>query len=202
MAVLMALAIIALPMMFDMERPEQVRVTEEIPPRPVLPAVQPVEPKPVETLDKAPVPVSDMYSLKGPAEPVLASPSDKPALAKPEVAKPEVAKPEVAKPELAKPKPAAVMPAAPGGKLDDRNMPEGWVVQVAAMSDQAKADIMIKQLREKGFRSFSMPGRTSTGKAVRVFIGPKLDKAEAMKIKQSVDATMGLQTMVVPYSVK
>ena len=66
-AVLTAIAVITLPMIFDTERPLGVQVQETMPPAPEYPAVAMPEPKPVELpADRPtaePVPVSDMYAM-------------------------------------------------------------------------------------------------------------------------------------------
>lgn len=210
----MGIAIIALPMMFDMERAAPVKVLETIPPRPMLPTVPQVPATPPQPLQQNPVPVRDMYALPAPSGEAMVS-SDQESAAPtapittttPPVSEP-VVKPATPANKTAKaPAPAAatklVPPTPPAtNKLGANGMPQAWVVQVAAMSDQTKANVMIQQLRAKGFTAFPVPGKIGNANTVRVFIGPKLDKAQAMKVKQSVDQAMGLQTMVVPYSAR
>lgn len=219
-AVLTALAIIALPLMFDLERPAPIKVTEEMPLPPPIPEIKHEMPKPPEPLQADPVPVSDMYALNGKAEavqPVAGESVPPPVAVQDPAAQTSTAQistgsaptgtqpaknPVKPAPQLKPTEPLPAVPPAPGGKLDAKGVPEAWVVQVAAMSDQAKANIMIKQLKDKGFTAFAVAGKAGNSNTVRVFIGPKLDKAAAMKIKQSVDKTMGLQTMVVPFSAR
>lgn len=197
-AVLTALAIIALPLMFDLERPAPIKVTEEMPLPPPIPDIKHEMPVPTEPLQADPVPVADMYALNGKPEEV--SPPAGESVAPP--APPVTAPPAKPAPQLKPTEPLPPVPPAPGGKLDAKGVPEAWAVQVAAMSDQSKANIMIKQLKDKGFTAFAVAGKAGNSNTVRVFIGPKLDKAAAIKIKQSVDKTMGLQTMVVPFNAR
>lgn len=209
-AVLMAIAIIALPMMFDVERAAPVKVLETVPPRPVLPAVPQVPATPPQPLQQAPIPVRDMYAL--PDKPAAPSPQEQESVAPAATVASSAAPPAVVtnkKPLSAStpavPSAVATKPSstpAPAGKLGANGVPQAWAVQVAAMSDQGKANVMIQQLRAKGFTAFSVPGKMGNASTVRVFIGPKLDKAQAMKTKQAVDQAMGLQTMVVPYSAR
>jgi DedD protein len=222
-AVLMTLTVVALPLMFDMERAAPIRVTETMPPRPELPAIKHEMPKLVEPLQANPVPVADMYALNGDADPEALSPIEgegvvpKTVVPKTDIAVKEVAAKPVVSPiavqtavnqvepgKAASAKPVTTplppVPAAPGGKLNSKGVPEAWAVQVAAMSDKTKADLMIKQLKDKGFAAFAVAGKTANGSTVRVFIGPKLDKAAAVNVKKSVDQAMGLQTMVVPFA--
>lgn len=200
-AVLAALAVITLPMVFDTRRPDAVRVPEIIPAQPNLPNIVVAEPQPVAPLDATPpVPVSEMYHLDG----EKAVPTDDVSQVAPApVAQPASSATAVkgaAAQTSAKPLPP--VPPAPGGKLNTAGMPEAWVVQVAAMSDKKKADALIAQLKLNGQPAFSAVTHGEKGDTIRVFIGPKLDKAKAVHIKQQVDKDMGLQTMVVPFAPK
>ncbi len=201
-AVLTAIAVITLPMIFDTERPPGVQVQETMPPAPEYPAVAMPEPKPVElpadrpTAD--PVPVSDMYAMnndqQADADSVPATPATTSSAATPAVANPKTASSSAAS--------LPPLPAAPGGKLDASGIPESWVVQVAAMSDRSKADALIAKLKLNGYAAFAHTTHDSAGDTIRVFVGPKIDRAQAVKIKQKIDREMSLQTMVKPFSPK
>jgi DedD protein len=191
-AVLTAIAVITLPMIFDTERPLGVQVQETMPPAPEYPAVTMPEPKPVElpadrpTAD--PVPVADMYAMN----------NDRPVDA--DAAPPTT--PAVANPKVTSTTSLPPLPAAPSGKLDASGIPESWVVQVAAMSDRSKADALIAKLKLNGYAAFAHTTHDSAGDTIRVFVGPKIDRAQAVKIKQKIDREMSLQTMVKPFSPK
>lgn len=196
-AVLTAIAVITLPMIFDTERPPGVQVQETMPPAPDYPAVTMPEPKPVElpadrpTAD--PVPVSDMYAMNNdqPADVDSAPTSTSPATSS-----------AVTTPKTSAAANLPPLPAAPGGKLDASGIPESWVVQVAAMSDRSKADALIAKLKSNGYAAFAHTTHDSAGDTIRVFVGPKIDRAQAVKIKQKIDREMSLQTMVKPFSPK
>jgi DedD protein len=192
-AVLAALAVITLPMIFDTERPPGVQVQETMPPAPEYPAVTMPEPKPVELpADRPagdPVPVADMYPM---GDESAVTSTDEPAAVMP-VAPTKSAPQSTALPAL---------PASPGGKLDANGVPQSWVVQVAAMSDPKKADSLIADLKLKGYPAFTHLTHDSGGDTIRVFVGPKLDKAQAVKTKQKLDREMSIQSMVKPFSPK
>ena len=190
-AVLTALAVITLPLIFDTERAPGVQVQETIPVAPEYPEVVTPEPKPVELpADRPvgePVPVADMYAMN----------SDQPADANDSLdAAPVAAAIPAATTSL------PPLPAAPGGKLDASGVPESWVVQVAAMSDRSKADALIAKLKLNGHAAFAHTTHDSAGDVIRVFVGPKLDRAQAVKTKKKIDREMSLQTMVKPFSPK
>ncbi len=224
-AVLAAVAIITLPLIFDTERESAVQVPERIPPRPDMPAVtmpapQPV-PAPADRPPGEPVPVDQMYGM---ADDQPADTSDIPlggvaddslvaiapgAAQVPTATAPEPAEPVTApaapvvpppppeQPAVAKPAPPpAPLPPAPVTKLDASGMPQGWVVQVAAMSDRKKADTLVAKLKLNGHAAFTHVSRDAKGETIRVFVGPKADKAQAVRTKQQIDSEFGLQTMV------
>jgi DedD protein len=224
-AVLTALAVITLPLIFDTGRPPAVQVTEVIPPAPETPAVAMPEPQPVElpadrpTAD--PVPVGEMYQMADkPADTsatvdgapvdgaVPASPdgmespvqATTPAVEKPvPVSKPLPAKPVAPKtPAVTDKKPLPPLPAAPGTKLDAHGLPESWVVQVAAVSDASKADSLVAELKLNGYAAFT---RKQDG-TIRVLVGPKAYKADAARLKQQLDREMKTQSMLKPFAAK
>ncbi|HQQ63952.1 MAG TPA: SPOR domain-containing protein, partial [Pseudomonadales bacterium] len=98
------------------------------------------------------------------------------------------------------PKPLPPVPAAPGGKLNAANMPEAWVVQVGAVNDKKKAEAMIAELKLNGHPAFSTVTHSDKGDTIRVFVGPKLDKAKANQLRQRIDTDMGVKSMVVPFA--
>lgn len=214
-AVLTALAVITLPMVFDTRRPESVKVSETIPAQPTLAPVEVQEPKPVPLLDggadgKAPVAVADMYHLDAdkPAEVDPAVETEQPVIAdKPVdvsqqpsvVSKTAPATPKTPIPDL---KPLPPVPPAPGGKLNAANMPEAWVVQVGAVNDKKKAEAMIAELKLNGHPAFSTVSHGDKGDTIRVFVGPKLDKAKANQLRQRIDQDLGVKSMVVSFTPK
>jgi DedD protein len=204
-AVLAALAIITLPLIFDTERAPGVQVPEAVPPQPVYPAVVVEEPRPVAPPPDRPAGesalVSDMYPLNNDAPPSAAD--TVPVAPPPAAPTPAPAKPAVTNPAAAQTQTAAALPplpAAPVAKLDASGVPESWVVQVAAMSDRSKADALVARLKLNGYAAFTHVTRDSAGEVSRVFVGPKLERAQAVKIKQKIDREMSLQTMVKPFS--
>lgn len=246
-AVLTALAVITVPLIFDTGRPPSVQVTETIPTPPTAPAVDMPAPQPVELPAERPaaepVAVGDMYQMAG--EPPAATDdgaaaaagsatTTTTALTSGTVTSPDAAldadatepssgdsppapktAPPVAEtlasvgskavtrpPQPAKPAPAPapvkkpVTPSsAPAGKLDKHGLPESWVVQVAAVSDAAKADSLVAELKLNGYAAFTR----KQGDTTRIFVGPKADKAQATRLKAQLDRDMHVQSMVKPY---
>lgn len=225
-AVLTALAVITLPLIFDTSRPPVVQVPEAIPIAPQQPRITMPEPQPVELPAEAgePQPVGEMYTLDGEnagdtsvadqdktaevnetvVDPAQSVPAPEPAPAPVAPTKSEPVPPPAPAPKTPpKEKPPTVAkapPTSPAAKLDTRGVPESWVVQVAAVTDRKKADSLVAQLTLEGHSAFTRSSRDSKGETIRVFVGPKMDKAQAQRIKKQIDSEHGYQSMVKPFS--
>ncbi|WP_019408126.1 SPOR domain-containing protein [Pseudomonas psychrophila] len=190
--VLIALAVIFLPMLFsrqDEERQIQVDVPTA-PQMPVMPEVK-VEPVPVpepQVIAEEPVP---------PVEPEVVAPH-KPATA-------PVA-PVVSKPAVAATKPPAVTPAqavaqAPAKldttqkRVDPNGLPISWSIQLVSLSNRASADTLQKTLRNQGYNAYVR----SSGGMNRVFVGPLLERAEADRLRDVLDKQQNLKGFVVRF---
>ncbi|MCC7516783.1 MAG: SPOR domain-containing protein [Pseudomonadales bacterium] len=202
-AVLAAIALVTVPMIFDTERTAGVQVPESMPPMPVVtpivtPEAQPV-PLPADRPTPEPVPVADLYSADREPSTPITDDSPPPVQAEPQPAKP-LAPAASTNAAATNKKPIPPVPAAPGGKLNAHGTPEAWVVQVAALSDQKKINALVASLKLNGHTVFTRTTTDSKGKTTRVFVGPKLDKAQALKLKQQIDAEQKLNSMVKPFS--
>jgi len=170
------------PVQAEAQAPTPVPVAQPEPAKPVVtaPAAKPVV--------EAAVPVVDSEA----APPKKAAP-EKPAVASKPVAKPAVVeKPVVAdkpavteKPKLAeKPKPATKGAA-------------GFVVQVAALNDPAKAKQMRDQIAAAGMKAYTEVVPTAKGNVTRVRAGPFAARGDADKARDKLKA-LGLSGNVVP----
>lgn len=75
---------------------------------------------------------------------------------------------------------AAVAPAPVATADPDPALPQAWVVQVARLNAQSKANALAEKLRARGYRATV----TGSGDSWRVIIGPELDKAVAESVKR------------------
>ncbi|KRP60382.1 SPOR domain-containing protein [Pseudomonas trivialis] len=190
--VLVALAVIFLPMLFS-RQDEQRQVVVEAPAAPQAPAVPQVQvepvvvPEPQALPEDEPVPVEEPAAA--PSAPVQQSvPVVKPA---PAVA----AKPATPTPA---PKPVAPQPAAPGkpdvgqSRIDPNGLPISWSIQVASLGNREGADALQKKLRSQGYNAYI---RSADGKN-RVFIGPLIERAEADRLRDLLDRQQNLKGFV------
>ncbi|MDU8423935.1 SPOR domain-containing protein [Pseudomonas syringae pv. actinidiae] len=172
--VLIAIAVIFLPMLFTRED-ETRQVQVEAPSAPHAPAAPQVKVDPVpvpepQVLPQEPVPGdADMGSNnQPPAMPIAPAPTA-PATA-----------------------PAV---AAPATGVDANGLSISWSVQLASMSNRANADNLQKTLRTQGYNAYI---RTADG-VNRVFVGPLIERAEADRLRDQLDKQQKLKGIVVRF---
>jgi DedD protein len=197
--VLVALAVIFLPMLFS-RQDEQRQVVVEAPASPQAPAVPQVQvepvvvPEPQALPEEEPVPTDeDLAAQPAPSMPVQPSvPVVKPAPAAPAVA---------AKPAAPAPKPVAPQPAAPGkpdvgqSRIDPNGLPISWSIQLASLANRESAEALQKKLRSQGYNAYI---RSADGKN-RVFIGPLIERAEADRLRDLLGRQQNLNGFVVRF---
>ena len=189
--VLVALAVIFLPMLFS-RQDEQRQIQVDAPTAPEMPVMAPVQVEPVavpepQVIAEEPAPA---------VQEVVAAP----------VAAPAPVAPVVAKPPVVAPKPPAVTPAqtvaqAPAKldttqkRVDPNGLPISWSVQLVSLSNRASADNLQKTLRNQGYNAYVR----SSGGMNRVFVGPLLERAEADRLRDLLGKQQNLKGFVVRF---
>ena len=189
--VLVALAVIFLPMLFS-RQDEQRQIQVDAPTAPEMPVMAPVQVEPVvvpepQVIAEEPAPA---------VQEVVAAP----------VAAPAAVAPVVAKPPVVAPKPPAVTPAqtvaqAPSKldttqkRVDPDGLPISWSVQLVSLSNRASADNLQKTLRNQGYNAYVR----SSGGMNRVFVGPLLERAEADRLRDLLGKQQNLKGFVVRF---
>ncbi len=79
------------------------------------------------------------------------------------------------------------------------NPSRAWVVQVGSFSKRTNAEKLRNRLRKSGYRAFMASSKSNGRTVVRVRIGPELLRSEANKIKRKVEKELKLQAMVLKY---
>ena len=187
--VLVALAVIFLPMLFS-RQDEQRQIQVDAPSAPEMPVMPQVQVEPVavpepQVIAEEPTPVE---------QPVVQQQAPAPVA------------PVVAKPAVAAPKPPVVTPAqavaqAPATldttqkRVDPNGLPISWSVQLVSLSNRASADNLQKTLRNQGYNAYV---RTSGGMN-RVFVGPLLERAEADRLRDLLGKQQNLKGFVVRF---
>lgn len=123
-----------------------------------------------------PVPDFDQYRVAKPVRPQIIEPINKPS-----------------------PKPVAKPPSKSAPKLDQKGLPEAWVLQVASFTQLQKADDLKQALQKKGYKTFTRSISTKEGKSKRVYIGPRFKKDAFNKDKKTIDKVYKVNSMVVKF---
>jgi DedD protein len=201
--VLVALAVIFLPMLFS-RQDEQRQVTVDAPAAPHAPAMPQVQIEPVavpepQALPQEPVPSDDeIAEQQAPSAPIAPSAPVAPVPAPP-AAKP-VTPPAapVAKPVPTPTQPIAVAPSKPSttpSRVDANGLSVSWSVQLASLSSRESAESLQKTLRSQGYNAYI---RSADGKN-RVFVGPLIERAEADRLRDLLSRQQNLKGFVVRF---
>ncbi|MGE8395664.1 SPOR domain-containing protein [Pseudomonas sp. BIGb0427] len=201
--VLVALAVIFLPMLFSREdEMRQVRVeAPEAPATPTLPQVkvEPVQVPEPQVLPEEPLVVEQATApVQAPSTPIAPAPAATP-LPTPAPAAPAVAaKPATPAPAKVEAKPAATVAAATkpaAGKIDANGLPVSWSIQMASLANRASADNLQKTLRSQGYNAYI---RSAEGMN-RVYVGPLIERAEAERLRDVINRQQKLKGFVVRF---
>ncbi len=180
--VLVALAVIFLPMLFSRED-ELRQVVVDAPAMPDKPVMPEVELEPVEV----PEPVAQ--DEVPPVEPVPQAPVETVAEAPAQAA----SAPKVEAPAAAKP--VEKVAEKPASELDANNLPVSWSVQLASLSSRTGAEKLQQTLRSGGYNAYI---RTFDGMN-RVFVGPVIERAEADRLRDLLNRQQNLKGFVVRF---
>ena len=195
--VLVALAVIFLPMLFS-RQDEQRQVTVEAPVAPPAPAVPQVQLEPVavpepQTLPQEPVPSDEEIAEQvAPSAPIAPAPVVPAQIAKP------ATPPPVSKPIPAPAQPiasATTKPDTTQSRVDANGLSVSWSVQLASLSSRASAESLQKTLRSQGYNAYI---RSADGKN-RVFVGPLIERAEADRLRDLLSRQQNLKGFVVRF---
>ncbi|MGF6694738.1 SPOR domain-containing protein [Pseudomonas sp. D(2018)] len=197
--VLVALAVIFLPMLFSRED-ELRQVVVEAPPMPKAPDMPPVEleqvqvPEP-QALPQEPVPpleptgdalASDVSAAQDVAPVAPAPPAVPAAPAQPQVQ---------AKTPAPSPAPAVAQVKTEEKRLDVNGLPVSWSIQLASLSSRSSAENLQKNLRTQGYNAYirSVEGMN------RVFVGPVIERAEANRLRDQLARQQKLNGFIVRF---
>jgi DedD protein len=181
-AILVAIAVIFIPMLLDESPRREDRITgSNIPARPdreFSSSIIPLEPPAVE-----PAPAT-----KQPAEPATEPAPEHPA-------EPAVPPPEPTPPGSEPVQTAAADPGKSAGAVGL----SAWVVQLGSFASEDNAKSLSDKLRKAGYPAFVEPLTQDNKTVYRVRVGPELLKAEAEKLRTQIAQKLALEGIVVRY---
>ena len=188
--ILVALGVVFWPIIFvepgERSGVEQVR----IPPRPQVDTT-PIAPperaglRPSEALQAPPVVPAEASGGNNPEQPV--SPVDVAQATAPSIA--------------AEPAPVARTHAVPPEKpeLDSDGVPIAWILQVASVSSDSKAEELRQRLQALNHKAYVKKVKREGKSLYRVYVGPKFERARLETIRADIDAEFGVTSMVMRY---
>ena len=83
--------------------------------------------------------------------------------------------------------------------LDENDLPRAWVLQAGSFGEVDKAESLMQQLRDSGFKAFVKSAEIDNKTFYRVYVGPKTDKRRAMAEKAKIDSQFSTDTIVLRY---
>lgn len=198
--VLVSLAVIFVPMMFDEPHSERESTTIKIPEEPPFPEVDAPEPD----VSEAPAYRLEESDAPGELDTGAQSSMDEPVTdADMANSEPQPSASNVAEAPSAEPEPSS---AADTGTTDPvaeqdsaeytRSLEGAWVVQLGSFGSGDNARRLRDKVRDKGYNSHLQQVTRGDAELTRVFSGPFAEKAEAEKAKQVLDKAFGLNSLV------
>lgn len=198
--VLVSLAVIFVPMLFDEPHSERTSNSIKIPEEPPFPEVDAPEPPeadaPAYRLEEAdqPEPVADTDSqqVQRVEEPVEPEPEPQP---EPEAAQEEpVAQPVADASESGQD--GDEEPQQSGSAEYTGSLEGAWVVQLGSFGSADNARNLRNKVRDTGYSSHLQEIQRGDATLTRVFSGPFAEKAEAERAKKALDREFGLNSLV------
>ena len=189
--VLLALALIFLPIIFDGEGSYQAPVSSRIPDTPIISILpEPTQSRPViignvETIEPE---VAATVSLIEEVTELVEEPSVVIATAE-----------SVRDVEITESAPVFSREVM---QLSDAGLPQGWVVRLGSFSDSENASNLVTRLQDAGYKAYSRVMRSSQEALTGVFVGPWLDRGQANEYQQKLQEEFSLAGLVVRYELE
>jgi len=189
--VLLALALIFLPIIFDGEGSYQAPVSSRIPETPIISILpEPTQSRPamvgnVETIEPE---VAATVSLIEEVAELVEEPSVAIATAEP-----------ISDVEITESAPAFSREVL---QLSDAGLPQGWVVRLGSFSDSENASNLVTRLQDAGYKAYSRVMRSSQESLTGVFVGPWLDRGQVNEYQQKLQEEFSLVGLVVRYELE
>ena len=185
--VLLAIAVIFIPTLFDRQKIDPVDNQTQIPQAPIItmqpitvaepPVVASPAPPPTQML----IPKNEGDNEGGnnvEAAPVLESTSTSASTA------------------TASTTPALTTPTVQPSVLNNNGVPRGWVLQLVSYTEELKANQLRDQLIADKHPAFVRAADIAKGRVYRVYVGPKLDKNKLLSEQPALDARYKVNSII------
>ena len=189
-AVLLALALIFLPIIFDGEGSYQAPVSSRIPEAPIISIL----PEPTQS---RPIIVGNVETIEPDTSAAVSLIEEVAELAE----EPSVA---IATQETVNDVEITDAPifSREVPQLSDEGLPQGWVVRLGSFSDSENASNLVTRLQDAGYKAYSRVMRSSQEALTGVFVGPWLDRGQVNEYQQKLQEEFNLAGLVVRYELE
>jgi len=99
----------------------------------------------------------------------------------------------------AKAKPAKHKGAEQPEGLDESGIPIAWTLQVVSVSKQAKAEELMQQLLDMGYKAYFKAVAHGDRTLYSVYVGPKFERGKMQEAKQVIDKKFRVNSIVARY---
>ncbi|MEL0136420.1 MAG: SPOR domain-containing protein [Halieaceae bacterium] len=93
-----------------------------------------------------------------------------------------------------------VVPPATEPLIDAEGLAQFWVLQVATVSSQDRAEALVSGLRERQYKAFSSQFQKEGKTLYRIQIGPNVERQRLENIKPEVDRAIAVESQILRYS--
>lgn len=198
--VLLALALIFLPIVFDGQGSYQAPLTSRIPdPPPVAVLPEPTQSRPVILADTMPSvdEEEEPESSLSPSEEftddnlqdIVERIEQSSIAANADAEDSDNAEIAASEPDFTRDPPA----------LGPDGLPQGWSVRLGSFSDAGNAQNLLQRLQDSGYRAYTRSIESEQGSLTRVFVGPWLDRARVESYQRELQSQFQLAGMIVRF---
>ena len=190
--VLLALALIFLPIIFDGEGSYQVPVSSRIPDPPAVPI-----------LPEPPIERPQVLAERDISQDASVAP-DTDAAAEPiDEAEQSVASEPTPEPangvEVVESQPVFERGSP---QLGDDGLPQGWVVRLGTFANSTNASNLVNRLQDSGYKAYSRNVVNDQGTLTAVFVGPWVQREQVEQYQRELQEQFQLSGMIVRYEIE
>ncbi len=198
-AVLAAVAVLLLPSFFKEKKEYQVNTKSQIPARPNVVAEDFKPPQPVPNIEPAPAPETMFVPKETESEQIA---PDTSALINSTATSSTAISSTATKNSSNPVKSAATgtqLSSVAAMPLNHQGLPDAWVVQVGSFTTKEAANKLRDDLQSDGQKAYVRTTTTNGNMISRVYIGPKLDRNQALAVKEEMDKRLKIKSMVMRF---
>jgi DedD protein len=189
--VLIALALIFLPIVFDGQGSYDTQITSRIPDAPIVePFTLPQPTRPIIQADQPEFTAQSNFPEAVIEQTQTDSAADIPAVSELGQAPPA---------EVVSSKPSYVRTAP---ELGPDGLPAGWSVRLATFSDTDNAATLLNRLVDAGYKAYSRSLQRDQGELTAIYVGPWLDRARVDQYLKELQTEFNLAGIVERYTIE